>query len=145
MSKENLNRRDFLKNSVKTIAIGGLALSSLDIKKLIASAPVEIDSTQAKVINLSEYPALESTGGHAMINDSTIVIRTGSSKFIALKTVCTHKKCDVDYLGGEGFECPCHGSTYSQSGKVLSGPAKNNLKSYKTTFNSENNTVTINM
>lgn len=145
MSKENLNRRDFLKNSVKTIAIGGLALNAIDIKKLIASAPDEINSTQAKVVNLSEYPALESTGGNAMINDSTIVIRTGNTKFIALKTICTHKKCDVDYLGGEGFECPCHGSTYSQSGKVLSGPAKKNLTSYKTTYNSENNTLTINM
>lgn len=144
MNKDNLNRRDFLKNSAKTIAIGGLALSTFDIKKLIASTVNEIDSTQAKVISLSEYPDLGSTGGYAMINDSTIVIRTGSSKFIAIKTICTHKKCDVDYLG-DGFECPCHGSTYSKTGKVLTGPAKKNLTSYKTTFNSEDNTLTINM
>ncbi|HRJ98653.1 MAG TPA: Rieske (2Fe-2S) protein [Ignavibacteria bacterium] len=143
MSKENLNRRDFLKSSVKSVAVGGLILSTLDIKKLIASSS-EVNSEQAKVINLSDYPALGSTGGHEMINSNTIVIRTGSNKFTALNTVCTHKKCDVEF-SGDGFECPCHGSTFSKTGKVTNGPAKKNLKSYKTTFNEAENTLTINM
>ncbi len=143
MSKENLNRRDFLKSSVKSVTIGGLILSTLDIKKLIASSS-EVNSEQAKVINLADYPALGSTGGHEMINSNTIVIRTGSNKFTALNTVCTHKKCDVEF-SGDGFECPCHGSTFSKTGKVTNGPAKKNLKSYKTTFNESENTLTINM
>ena len=82
-------------------------------------------------------------GGNTTIGKA-FVMRTGSSKFLALSTLCTHKKCDVDFTG-DGFECPCHGSTYDKSGKVTNGPAKKNLKSYKTTFNSEENTLTINM
>ena len=34
---------------------------------------------------------------------------------------------------------------YSSTGKVLEGPAKKNLKSYKTTYDAEANTLTINM
>ena len=88
MSKENLNRRDFLKNSVKTIAIGGLALSSLDIKKLIASAPVEIDSTQAKVINLSEYPVLLKEDNYIASLYNLLLVEIELKKFSdALKTI----------------------------------------------------------
>ncbi|MBS1516714.1 MAG: ubiquinol-cytochrome c reductase iron-sulfur subunit [Bacteroidetes bacterium] len=144
MNKDNLNRRDFLKNSVKTVAFGGIILSTLDVKKLIASSENEISSDQTKVIKISDYPDLERNGGYAMINSKTIVIRTGTDKFTALSIVCSHKRCDVEYTG-DGFECPCHGSAYSKTGKVINGPAKKNLKSYKTTYNADDNTLTINM
>ena len=147
MEKEILNRRDFFKTSLKTIAIGTIALSALDVKKLIAEADSDntsdITKSAPKVVSLSDYPALESVGGSANIGKA-YVVRTSQTKFLALSLLCTHKKCDVDPTA-EGFECPCHGSTYDKSGKVLSGPAKKNLKSYKTTFNSEDNSLTINM
>ena len=38
MDKPGLNRRDFIKSSFKTIAIGTVALSALDITGLIARA-----------------------------------------------------------------------------------------------------------
>lgn len=143
MEKENFNRRDFLKTSFKSLAIGTIALSALDVKKLFAEAEADTASTAAKVINLSEYPDLASVGGHTIIGN-TFVKRIGDSKFLALSMICTHKKCDVDYTG-DGFECPCHGSTYSSSGKVTNGPAQKNLKSYKTTYDADKNTLTINM
>ena len=139
----NCNRRDFLKTSLKTVVVGSIALSSLDVKKLLAEAGKDIDSTTAKVLDLSEYPSLSSVGGNTIIG-STFIQRTGKTKFLALSMICTHKKCDVDYIGN-GFECPCHGSTYSSTGKVTGGPAKKNLKSYKTTYDADNNTLTINM
>ncbi len=144
MEKENFNRRDFLKTSFKTIAIGSLALSAIDVRKLLARAEVDNSSTVTKVINLSDYPDLGSVGGYANIGDRNMVIRVGSSKFITLNTTCTHKKCKVDY-DGSSFECPCHGSTFDKYGKVTEGPATKNLKSYKTTYNSDDNTLSINM
>ncbi len=143
MERENFNRRDFLKTSLKTIAAGSIALSAIDVKKLFAEAEKDISSTTAKVINLADYPDLGSVGGSTIIG-KTFVTRTGQSKFLALSMICTHKKCDVDYTGS-GFECPCHGSTYSSTGKVTNGPATKNLKSYKTTYNEADNTLTINM
>jgi Rieske Fe-S protein len=143
MGNENYNRRDFLKTSLKTIAVGSIALSAFDVKKLIAGSNKNISSATAKVINLSDYPSLESVGGNTTIG-TTYISRTGQSKFLALSLICTHKKCDVDKTES-GFECPCHGSTFSSTGKVLEGPAKKNLRSYKTTYNADNNTLTIKM
>lgn len=146
MKNKTTSRRDFLKTTAKAAVIGAAALSSLDVLKLAASVKDAdyFESTAAKVIKLSDYPSLQSTGGYAMISSKVIVIRVSNSKFVALNIVCTHKKCDVEY-DGSGFECPCHGSTYNKYGKVTEGPAKKNLKSYKTTYNAEEQTVTINM
>jgi cytochrome b6-f complex iron-sulfur subunit len=143
MESKNFNRRDFIKSSFKTIAVGSLALSAIDVKKILASEPLESTGIQ-QVINLSDYPALGSVGGSAMISDKVIVIRSAGSKFIALNITCTHKKCEVEF-DGSGFACPCHGSTYDRNGKVTNGPAKKNLRSYKTTYNEAENTLDIKM
>ena len=117
-------------------------MSAIDIKKLLAQAESSKPSGIAKVINLSDYPDLGSVGGYALVGGKTIVFRTGDSKFLALSLVCTHKKCEVEYNGSD-FECPCHGSTYSKTGKVTNGPATKNLRTYKTTYSADDNTLTI--
>ena len=146
MENNNLNRRDFLLKGAKTLAIGALALSSLDIIKLVAATKDSEfeEGTVERIINLSDYPSLSNTGGYAMITNTVIVIRKSKSKFVALNTVCTHKKCDVEF-DGISFECPCHGSTFDGGGKVTGGPASKNLKSYKVTFDSADKTLTINI
>lgn len=147
MSENKINRRDFLFKGAKAAAIGAFALSSLDIVKLVAASK---DSETVKgtggdkVINISDHSELGSVGGYAEVAKNVLVIRTSSSKFIAINTVCTHKKCDVDF-DGNSFECPCHGSTFTKTGKVTNGPATKNLKSYKTVYNADNNTLTIKM
>jgi len=41
-----------------------------------------------------------------------------------LNAVCTHLGCVVPWNSGENkFMCPCHGSQYDQTGKVIRGPA----------------------
>jgi len=146
MENNKFNRRDFLVKGAKTIAVGALALSSFDIVKLIAAAKESefTEGTVEKVFNISDFPSLSSVGGYAMVTDTVIVIRKSSSKFIALNIVCTHKKCKVDY-DGSSFECPCHGSTYDSNGKVTGGPAPKSLKSYKVTYDSGEQTLSINM
>ena len=147
MNDNKINRRDFLLKGAKAAAVGAIAFSSLDIIKLVAASKeseTEKSTGADKIINISDYPALGRTGGYEEVSKNILVIRTSSSKFLAINTVCTHKKCDVDF-DGSSFECPCHGSTYSKTGKVTGGPSTKNLKTYKTEYNADNNTLTIKM
>ncbi|NNK96664.1 MAG: Rieske (2Fe-2S) protein [Desulfobacterales bacterium] len=44
--------------------------------------------------------------------------------FIALSRNCTHLGCSVPWdEKKQTFVCPCHGSTFDQTGKVLTPPA----------------------
>jgi glycine/D-amino acid oxidase-like deaminating enzyme/nitrite reductase/ring-hydroxylating ferredoxin subunit len=67
------------------------------------------------------------------------VIRRGIHKIAAYRddagrlhersAVCTHLKCIVDWNTAEkSWDCPCHGSRFSATGKVLAGPATADLE-----------------
>jgi len=44
--------------------------------------------------------------------------------FLALSRTCTHLGCSVPWDEKQGkFVCPCHGSTFSLTGEVLTSPA----------------------
>jgi thiosulfate dehydrogenase [quinone] large subunit len=46
--------------------------------------------------------------------------------FVAFDATCTHQGCPITY-NNLGFQCPCHGSTFDQNGKVTGGPASTPL------------------
>jgi Rieske Fe-S protein len=57
------------------------------------------------------------------------VCRDQSGRFYALSAVCTHLACDVKWNKAEQtWDCPCHGSRFSATGKVVNGPAVTDLK-----------------
>jgi glycine/D-amino acid oxidase-like deaminating enzyme/nitrite reductase/ring-hydroxylating ferredoxin subunit len=50
----------------------------------------------------------------------------------AVNPVCTHMKCEVKWNGAErSWDCPCHGARYSYDGKVLTGPADQDVEQIK--------------
>jgi glycine/D-amino acid oxidase-like deaminating enzyme/nitrite reductase/ring-hydroxylating ferredoxin subunit len=51
------------------------------------------------------------------------VYRDHDGKLHALSSICTHLGCNVNYVAGGGFDCPCHGSRYDANGRVVHGPA----------------------
>lgn len=47
----------------------------------------------------------------------------------AVNASCTHMKCTVSWnLTEKSWDCPCHGARYSMDGKVLNGPASQDLE-----------------
>jgi cytochrome b6-f complex iron-sulfur subunit len=50
--------------------------------------------------------------------------RLDDGGFLALSRRCTHLGCTVPWVGEEQrFVCPCHASSFDQTGEVLSAPA----------------------
>jgi len=91
-----------------------------------ASIAVNVDGT-----------ALASTGTPVLVRSSrgdVLAVRTGASTFNALSSQCTHAACEITAFSGQSFVCPCHGSQFDASGKVLGGPAPSPLRQYTTQF-----------
>lgn len=71
-------------------------------------------------------------GEGAIINkglQKLAVYRNESGSLQAFSAVCPHLGCIVRWNDAEkSFDCPCHGSRFSCEGKVVNGPANDNLK-----------------
>lgn len=63
--------------------------------------------------------------------------KTNKDTYIASLLKCTHNGCELN-VGGGIYSCPCHGSEFSTTGKVLEGPADQNLKTFKTETDHDN-------
>jgi cytochrome b6-f complex iron-sulfur subunit len=57
-----------------------------------------------------------------------VVLLRDSRGFWAVVTVCPHLGCQPVFLQEQNiFVCPCHGSKFDSEGRVLAGPATENM------------------
>ncbi|HLO82119.1 MAG TPA: FAD-dependent oxidoreductase [Chitinophagaceae bacterium] len=62
----------------------------------------------------------------------TGVYKDKSGHLFAVNPVCPHLKCTVEWNSTElSWDCPCHGSRFSYTGELITGPATNNLEMYQ--------------
>ena len=97
----------------------------------------------AVTVNVATGP-LSSSGGMALVSSTAgqfLVTRTGASTFLAVTAQCTHEACVVSLGTATSYVCPCHGSEFDTSGRVLVGPASAPLRQFQTQF--ANNVLTI--
>lgn len=83
--------------------------------------------------------ALATVGGAVLVESVAgvfLLSRSAESTFTAIDAVCSHQSCTV--TGGDGavYVCPCHGSRYDRTGRVLAGPATAALRQFPTRFTS---------
>ncbi|MDX2245411.1 MAG: Rieske (2Fe-2S) protein [Bacteroidia bacterium] len=57
------------------------------------------------------------------------VYRFEENKYAASYLECTHQQCEVEPQG-DHLQCPCHGSEFSNEGKLQNGPAEADLKTF---------------
>ena len=65
------------------------------------------------------------------------IYRHPDENYIALDTRCPHGGCGVNAMPSL-LVCPCHGSEFSNTGKVLRPPAENDLNQFDLTQDDEN-------
>jgi cytochrome b6-f complex iron-sulfur subunit len=139
---ETRNRRDFCKRLASTAGVaalfsgcGGNSASSIPGTSL----PMMNGSVTAAgvTVAVAATSPLGSAGGMALIASNAgnfLVTRMGTTTFTALTAQCTHEACVVSSSTGQSFVCPCHGSEFDTTGRVIIGPAVAPLRQFQTQF-----------
>jgi len=109
-----VNRRAFL----------GICLSSLGFFG-IACRKKNADTEASSLIAITSIDKL-SEGKNYFPIERVILIKNKDS-VRALSLVCTHQECLLAAQNNGEFLCPCHGSRFSSEGRVLTGPATEDL------------------
>jgi cytochrome b6-f complex iron-sulfur subunit len=111
----------------------------------LATASSTVASNQVSLTVDSASP-LASVGSAALVQNSLgafLVAHTGQDSFTALTAICTHEQCTVTGFDNQRYVCPCHGSQYDTSGRVVNGPAPTALRVFPTQFSNSVLTFTV--
>lgn len=123
-----MDRRNFV-----TVTAGMLA--AVAIPGCASVAMTHVSPVDGRVrLPLRNYPGLAAPGGYLKILPSgsqspIYVLALEDDEYVAVSPICTHLGCTVDVAGAQ-LICPCHGSTYDRSGRVLRGPAEEALRQF---------------
>jgi Rieske Fe-S protein len=115
------NRRSFLRATLGAAA--GLSLLSLHL------APRGKGGGSGKVIVSARASDVPEEGALVFRKEQVALVREGG-RFRAMSLACTHLGCTVT-VAPDRIECPCHGSVFDLSGKVVRGPADRPLPSLR--------------
>merc|ERR1712061_978840 len=133
----NMNKR----NTMKSLLVGALSLpiGALGLPYVLFFVPHSggggSGGTAAKDalgndIKATEWLKVHRSGDRTLSQglkgDPTYIVVNNESMIdnYGINAVCTHLGCVVPYNAVEKqFQCPCHGSRYDSTGKVVRGPA----------------------
>lgn len=102
---------EFVKNAADVI--GNLASSIINFK----------DDEEFQSVKNGEGKIISYNG------NKIAVYRDDTGKLFKLNPACTHIKCEVAFNSSEKvWECPCHGSRFSITGEMFTGPARRNME-----------------
>ncbi len=147
-----MNRRSFLERVCLTgagIIIGGAAIDMNSVRTLRAHSRLGANELREVPLNLTDTPELKPIGGtfHLSVEDlerEILVVHTGPGKYVAVDIKCTHRACDLNYEGKEKkFVCPCHGSEFDLTGRVMKGPAEAPINFYTAELKGEEVVVSV--
>jgi Rieske Fe-S protein len=145
-----MDRKNFIK-ACGMACIGGGAMMSLlqscGVSKTLSGTISDSDL----MIALSDF---ETNAGNEIHYKKYIIVNNDKLKFpicvyrfdaqnySALWLQCTHQGAELQVFGDK-LQCPAHGSEFDNEGKITSGPADRNLRSFPVTI--ENNQLKISL
>ena len=95
-------------------------------EKKIAYSIESLGLEQGIIIEVKES---EGGGEQDKKNNPVAIYKDRTGTVQTFSAVCTHLGCTITWNSLEkSFDCPCHGSRFSNKGKVINGPANNNLE-----------------
>ncbi len=132
-----MDRKEFIK-TCGLACVGGTALAALlESCKVAFYAPNTLSENKIIV----SKTATAQNNSFVVKNDALqapiYISKLDETNYSAVLMYCTHKGCELN-LAGNYLICPCHGSEFSNTGKVLSPPADKDLLHYTVTSDSEN-------
>lgn len=134
-----MDRKEFL--SLLGLTVGGgvaiACLNSCSKESTVTPGGSSGGGNSGKIdftLNLADATnAVLNNNGGFLVKNGVIVARTQGGVYIAVAAACTHQGTIIQYQGNnQRFFCPNHGSTFSETGSVLNGPATGALKQYRT-------------
>lgn len=142
------DRRDFLGTATTAVGAVGVVgvcvpfISSMNPSKDIqakATSKVDIASIpkgkmhtvewQGKpvfIVHRTDEMVTEMQQSNSELDPQNDGDRVQKSEWLVVLGLCTHLGC-VPNRSEKGWSCPCHGSQFDNSGRVIRGPAPSNL------------------
>ena len=156
MEAEQQTRRQFCRqcSSVGLAALGGAVLGACGGGSPTSSSGINAPALPRVTgtaggggvqVTIDAASPLASPGAAALVQSplgTFLVSRTAPDAFSALTATCTHQGCAITGFLDSSYVCPCHGSRFDTSGRVLNGPASRSLRQYPTQFASGVLTIT---
>lgn len=127
-----MDRKKFIQ-TCGSACVGGTSLSIL-----MQSCKTTFYAPSKLVVNkIVVEKNIFNTHNPAVVKDDSLlaplyVTKVNEDTYSAVLMYCTHKGCELT-VAGKNLVCPCHGSEFLGSGKVLSAPADKDLQSYLVT------------
>jgi len=101
-------------------AVGGCAGYGKGRAAPPPAQPVAAAAASSAIAKVVDIPV---GGGTILADRQLVVTRPTADEVKVLSAVCTHQGCTVDTVANGTISCPCHGSAFSLTGEVTSGPA----------------------
>lgn len=145
------SRREFISRATLAAAAALLAgcgdgeIGGIDPDNPYVPPPPDLDTRLT--VAIADYPALNTIGGIARVDDGTTapiaLARIAQSTFVALSMVCPHAGYSPITIVSGGFRCPNHGARFDSSGNWVGGQRTRDLQSYPVSYNAAAGTVII--
>lgn len=113
-----VSRRSFLSLASLGSFFAAMGVAAAGVLRLPSPTVLPGPVRRYKIGHPEEYPV----GSERQLENENVFVFRDSEGIYAISATCTHLGCAVA-RSSEGFTCPCHGSRFNPSGKVVAGPA----------------------